>query len=86
MAQYLKEAYNMRIKDIFINFQQDDMYDADARRRIHQLIDDYFHVVNSTGDISSPFDRMLAGYAIDKWTEYEEALWARGKKEASSNE
>ena len=71
---------NMRIKDIFTSFEQEHMYDADVRRRMQTLIQNYFDVVMTSGDTSSPFDRMLAGYAIDKWTEYEEALWTKKKE------
>lgn len=68
----------MRIKDIFKNFEQEHMFDADVRRKIQTIIQDYHDVVTCAGETASPFDRMLAGYAIDKWTEFEEVLWARG--------
>lgn len=71
---------NMRIKDIFTDFQKEHMYDADTRRRIQTLIQDYHDVVMCAGETASAFDRVLAGYAIDKWTEFEEALWTKQKE------
>jgi ATP/maltotriose-dependent transcriptional regulator MalT len=64
-------------KDIAREFEQDHLYDADTRRRLYVLIDDYHHVVNTFTNVSTPFARMLADYAIDKWTEYEELLWQK---------
>ena len=44
---------NMRIKDIFTEFQEEHMYDADTRRKIQTLIQDYFDVVTCAGETAS---------------------------------
>lgn len=66
---------NKSFKEIAKDFEQEHMYDADTRRRLQKLIDDYFHIVNTFKNVSTPFARMVADYAIDKWTQYEEVLW-----------
>lgn len=68
---------NKSFKEIAKNFEQEHMFDADTRRRIQVLIDDYFHIVNTFKNVSTPFAREVAYYAIDKWIEYEEALWTK---------
>jgi len=69
----------VRVKDILTGFEREHMYDADTRRRVQLCVQNYFDVVMASGDVATPFDRMLAGYAIDKFTEYEEILWSKGE-------
>lgn len=63
-----------RVKDIFTEFNMESMYSADERSRFRRLVNDYHEVVTVAGTDATPFDKMLAGYGIDKYEEYSNTI------------
>jgi hypothetical protein len=59
------------VEMILSSFDREDMMSADQRKRIERLVGDYYSVVMMSPDVTSPFDREFAEWAVDKFVRLE---------------